>query len=104
MFTRIAEQKWGLLAGLVLATGSAFGAEHQMTESEKIVSTLVVAQVACDRGDAAACSQRNTVCRAVTPEHRRELFDFIRNDYPYKAKNGAMYVTMKFGKAMRDCR
>lgn len=88
---------------LFFAVAPVKAGERPMSDNEKIISTLVVNQVACDRGDTAACATRNAVCRAVTTQRRHELFDFIRNDYPYKAKNGAMYVTMKFGKALRDC-
>lgn len=87
----------------LIATAPAKAGEPPMTENEKIVSTLVLSEVACQRGDAAACATRNQVCKIVTPERRRELFDFIRNDYPYKAKNGAAYITVKFGNALRNC-
>lgn len=88
---------------LVATAPAAKAGERPMSMEEKIVSELIEADRRCDRGEPLLCTRVAEFCPVLTQQRVRDLRYFIRNDYPYKAKNGAMNITTRFNLALRKC-
>lgn len=73
------------------------------TMEYKITSEFIEADRQCNDGDQAKCQRVQQFCGVMNPQRVRGLYNYIRNDYPFKAKNGGMNITTRFTMALRKC-
>ena len=73
------------------------------TMDYKITSEFIEADRQCNDGDQAKCQRVQQFCGVMNPQRVRGLYNYIRNDYPFKAKNGGMNITTRFTMALRKC-
>ena len=73
------------------------------TMEYKITSEFIEADRQCNDGDQGKCERVKQFCGVMNPQRVRGLYNYIHNDYPFKAKNGGMNITTRFTMALRKC-
>jgi hypothetical protein len=91
-----------IAATLALAAFSAQGRE-EFTKEYAFIGNFIDAGRGCERGDQESCVARDKLCEALTPELDRHLRDYIRNEDPFKSKNGAMNIDARYSRTKRGC-
>lgn len=73
------------------------------TPNYALTSDFIESDRKCNDGNQAMCQRVDQLCALMTPQKVRELHRYIRHDYPFKAKNGAMNITTRYIMALRKC-
>lgn len=87
-----------LLASLTILPAKA----ATMLANESLVTDFIESDRLC-KTDSAKCDHVIVLCQFMTDERKRELRYFIRNEYPFKTKNGGMNIMARYTRALRKC-
>lgn len=86
--------------GLALATILTVFAPQQNGD---FVSDFITSDAKCIKGEVTACAHVQELCTLLTPARRSSVNYSIRNDYPFKSKNGGMNIAARYSMALRRC-
>lgn len=86
------------LAPVIVANAKAATPE----QNYNLISDFIESDRKCEK-DAAACQHVKELCVFMDESRVRELYNYMRHEYPFKTKNGGMNIAARFSRALRKC-